>query len=527
MVNHNLYSFYECRFQAALSRPVIETDEGKHYTYRDLAEETARYSALLTSLGARNGDRVLAQVDKSPQSFFLYLAAIRAGVVYVPLNPAYRKAELEYILSDAEPKVIVCRPDSAALWTELVQGTRTRTHIETMDENGGGSLAERVRSRPPGFTTVATEPGDTAAIFYTSGTTGRPKGAMITHRNLTSNAESLCEHWRWCATDVLIHAVPLFHVHGLHVATCGTLTRGAKMILLPKFETDAVLRHLAKATILMGVPTFYTRLLEQPAFDRESCANIRLFISGSAPLLEQTLMAVQERTGHAILNRYGLTETGANSCTPVDGPYIPGGAGLPLPGVTIRIADADCREVPAGEVGELQIKGENVLPGYWRKSKESAASFTPDGYFRTGDLGRRDENGFLSVVGRSKDLVITGGLNVYPREVEAAIDQLDGVLESAVIGVPHPDFGEAVIALVVMGKTANRISEQTITAQLKQTMANYKVPKRVFFVTELPRNAMGKVQKSMLRENPEYASAFTNAIWFSTLAPLISRSFPV
>ncbi|MBI2815379.1 MAG: AMP-binding protein [Acidobacteria bacterium] len=510
-MNSNLYAIFQARFPNDLASTFLETEEGAHYSYGDLEQETARYTALLSKLGAQRGDRIAVQVDKSPQALFLYLACVRAGLVYLPLNPAYHKGEMEYVLADAEPKVIVCRPESLCDWTELVAQLPVsgRPTTEIMDENGGGSFCERAAGESPVFSTVRCEPGETAAILYTSGTTGKPKGAMITHRNLAANGQALHDCWHWQPSDVLLHALPLFHVHGLFVSCSCVLLSGTRMIFLLKFDPATVTRYLPHTTVFMGVPTYFTRLLEYPDFTREACRGMRLFISGSAPLLEQTFAAFRDRTGFELVDRYGLTETGINSSLPVDGARIPGSVGLPLPGVTIRVADDQGAEVPQGQVGEIQIKGDNVLAGYWRKPAETAAAFTSDGFFKTGDLGTKTAEGYLSIAGRSKDLIITGGLNVYPKEIESVIDQMEGVVESAVIGVPHSDFGEAVVAVVVVenGRKAT-VTEDALITELKQKLANYKVPKRVFFASELPRNTMGKVQKKALRTNPEYASTF-------------------
>lgn len=500
--SNNLYALFRGRFPADLSQVFLETGQGRAYTYEDVERETARYAAFLAGLGLAKGDRVLAHVEKSPQALFLSLACFRAGLIYLPLNPAYRKNEVEYVLSDAEPKAVVCGSESLAMMREL--GVE---QVETLDGEGdaGGSLVGKCRQLQPDFATVACEGKDLAAILYTSGTTGRPKGAMISHRNLAANDLALQDCWRWTSRDVLLHTLPIYHVHGLFVACHCALLSGARMIFLNKFDARTVVRTLHRATIFMGVPTYYTRLLEEPGFGKDVCGNIRLFISGSAPLLEQTFYAFQQRTGHAILERYGMTETGINTSNPVEGPRIAGTVGQPLPGVSVRVVDDAGKTLPPGEVGELQVKGDHVAAGYWRKPAETAEAFTADGYLKTGDLGRRGPNGYFSVVGRAKDLVITGGLNVYPKEIEAAMDQMEGIAESAVIGVPHPDFGEALVALVVLASGGKGLREAEILAKLKEVLANYKVPKRVFFLNELPRNVMGKVQKNLLRAQPEYA----------------------
>ena len=502
--SNNLYALFRGRFPSDLSQVFLETGQGRAYTYEDIEQETAQYAAVLAGLGLAKGDRVLVQVEKSPQAVFLSLACFRAGLIYLPLNPAYRKNEVQYVLSDAEPSAVICGPELLGMMKELGV-ERVETLAGETDGDGGGSFVEQSRRSQPGFSTVPCEGKDLAAILYTSGTTGRPKGAMISHRNLAANGLALQDCWRWTPQDVLLHTLPIYHVHGLFVACHCALLSGAKMIFLSKFDAQTVVSLLHRATIFMGVPTYYARLLDEPGFGKDVCSNIRLFISGSAPLLAQTFSAFQERTGHAILERYGMTETGINASNPVEGPRIAGTVGKPLPGVLVRIVDDAGQTVPLGEVGEIQVKGDHVVAGYWRKPSETAEAFTADGYLKTGDLGKLGPNGYFSVGGRAKDLVITGGLNVYPKEIEAAMDQLDGIAESAVIGVPHPDFGEAVVALVVRAEGGKGLTEAGILANLKEVLANYKVPKRVFFLNELPRNVMGKVQKNILRAQPEYA----------------------
>ena len=504
----NLYALFRSRFPDDLTQVFLETGQGSVYSYGDLERQTARYAAFLVGLGLAKGDRVLVQVEKSPQALFLCLACFRAGLIYLPLNPAYRKNEVQYVLSDAEPKAVVCGPETSVqslLQSKTMMRELGIERVETLDGDGGGSLVEKSRQTEANFEMTPCQGNDLAAILYTSGTTGRSKGAMISHRNLAANDLALQEYWQWTATDVLLHALPVYHVHGLFIACHCALLSGARMVFLNKFDARTVIGYMPRSTIFMGVPTYYTRLLEEPGFGRDVCSNIRLFISGSAPLLEQTYAAFRERTGHEILERYGMTETGVNTSNPVNGPRIAGTVGQPLPGVTVRLVDGTGKPVPCGEVGELQVKGDHVVAGYWRKPDETAEAFTADGFLKTGDLGKLSQNGYFSVVGRAKDLVITGGLNVYPKEIESAIDQLEGIVESAVIGVPHPDFGEAVVALVVRATGREDMTESRVVAELKAGLANYKVPKRVFFLDELPRNAMGKVQKNALRAQPEYA----------------------
>nr|VFK44600.1 MAG: malonyl-CoA/methylmalonyl-CoA synthetase [Candidatus Kentron sp. TC] len=501
----NLYALFASRFPEDPSRTFLETPEGKRCSYGDLARETARFAHFLETLDLHEGDRAAVLVEKSPEALFFYLACLRAGIVYLPLNTAYQSSEIDYFLSDAEPKAIVCRPDALESVSELA-ARRGIERVLTLDEQGGGTLSERAKGSPnSGFDTVSREKDDVAAILYTSGTTGRPKGAMLTHGNLASNALALHEAWRWQSSDVLLHALPLFHVHGLFIACHGALLSGARMFFLPRFDVPSVLAHLPRSTVFMGVPTYYNRLLLEPGLSANAWASMRLFISGSAPLSESAFHAFRERTGHLILERYGMTETLMNTSNPYDGERKPGSVGTALPRIAVRIA-RDAGEEKAGEggaIGEIQVKGPNIFKGYWRLPEKTAREFTPDGWFRTGDLGTLDQDGYLSIVGRSKDLIITGGYNVYPREVENALDTLDGVRESAVIGVPDPDFGEKVIAIVVRQDGA-QVTEEGIIRSMKRVIANYKAPKRVFFVEDFPRNAMGKVQKNVLRE--EYAT---------------------
>jgi malonyl-CoA/methylmalonyl-CoA synthetase len=501
-MNANLYALFESRFPQDRSACCIETSDGLFYSWRDLERATAKIANLLASLKLPAGARIAVQVEKSPEALMLYLATIRAGYVYLPLNTAYRAAEIEYFLSDAEPAVVVCTPQNFG-WISKLAFKADARHVFTLSDDRHGSLLARAMHFPDHFDTVLKQPHDLAAILYTSGTTGRSKGAMLTHDNLASNALTLHDYWRWQPGDVLLHALPLFHVHGLFVACHGALLNGSRMIFLPKFDNNTVIHHLARSTIFMGVPTYYVRLLADPAFDQSTCANIRLFISGSAPLLADTFNQFIARTGKTILERYGMSETLMLTSNPYEGARIGGTVGLPLPGVSVRtVTDANTSS-PAicatNEIGDIQVKGPNVFQGYWRMPEKTAEEFTSDGYFKTGDVGKFDENGYLSIVGRSKDLIISGGYNVYPKEIESFVDEIDGVAESAVIGVPHVDFGEAVVAVIVPKPDAS-LTEDQITAALKASIANFKVPKRIVFLPELPRNVMGKVQKSALRQ---------------------------
>ncbi|BAU48003.1 malonyl-CoA synthase [Sulfurifustis variabilis] len=494
----NLYTLLTDRFSGSPDAWAVETEDGRRFSYADLDRSCARYARWLSTLGLAPGERVAVQVEKSVEVLFFYLACLRAGLVYLPLNTAYRQAELEYFLEDAEPALVVVDP-AAAPPLRPIADRRGVKHFHTLAQDGTGTLPDAARGQESSFDTVARAADDLAVILYTSGTTGRPKGAMLTHGSLVANALALLEAWGWRSDDVLLHALPLYHIHGLFVACHCALLGGSHMILLPRFEPKSVIERLPRATVFMGVPTYYTRLLADPALDATRCRNMRLFVCGSAPLLPQTFDEFRARTGHTILERYGMTETGMNTSNPLGGPRVPGTVGRPLPGVEIRIVDESGKPVPEGDVGQLLVRGPNVFKGYWRRPEKTDEDFTPDGYFRTGDLARIEEHGHVAIVGRSKDLIISGGLNVYPKEVESWLDRLDGVLESAVIGVPHPDFGEAVTAVVVR-KPGSEATEAGLIAALKGSIAGFKVPKSIHFVDELPRNTMGKVQKNLLRE---------------------------
>jgi malonyl-CoA/methylmalonyl-CoA synthetase len=492
-MNANLYALLEAHFPDSPEQPFALLPGGPVVHYDDLAAASARIAHALVAAGCRPGDRVAAQTDKHWEAVALYLATLRAGLVYLPLNTGYQRAELEYFFTDAEPRVIVCRPGTEAAIAALAPSAAVLT-----SSAAGGSLLDAARGHSPVFAAVERAPDDLAAILYTSGTTGRSKGAMLTHRNLASNALTLVEEWGFTRGDVLLHALPIYHVHGLFVAIHCVLLSGSRLLWLPKFDAAEVAALLPHATAMMGVPTFYTRLLAEPSFTRESCRSVRLFVSGSAPLLAETFAEFQARTGHTILERYGMTETGMNTSNPLNGPRQGGTVGPPLPGVTIRIVDEDGAPCPPGGVGAIQVKGPNVFPGYWRMPEKTREEFTADGWFKTGDVGCRTPDGYVRIVGREKDLIISGGLNVYPKEIEERIDAMDGVVESAVVGVPDPDFGEAVIAIVVP-RPGGALAEAAVINALKADIAAFKVPKRVHFVADLPRNAMGKVQKNVLR----------------------------
>lgn len=465
-------------------RLFLQTPDGQRVSYAAMTQLVDRIAASLALRSVAPGDRVVAQVEKCPDALALYLACLRRGAVFVPLNTAYTTAEVEYFIGDADPKLAVGVAGGGISLTELAGSE-------------GGPAAARVDASE----------SDLAALLYTSGTTGRSKGAMLTRANLATNAITLAQAWRFTQDDVLLHALPIFHVHGLFVAINTVLAAGSAMLFLPRFDANEVVRLLPEATVMMGVPTFYTRLLQHPAFTREQCANIRLFVSGSAPLLAETHREFRARTGHAILERYGMSETLMNTSNPYDGDRVAGSVGPALAGVEARIADPESgTPLPeTGAVGMIEVRGPNVFRGYWRMPEKTAAEFRKDGFFITGDVGRLDERGYLFIVGRAKDLIISGGYNVYPVEVETELDALPGVVESAVVGVPHPDFGEGVTAVVV-ARAGAALDENALRAALERRLAKYKLPKRILVVSDLPRNAMGKVQKAELRK--KYADLY-------------------
>lgn len=502
--NANLYALLATGFPDDRAAIAIETP-ARSYSWNDIEQLSARFANLLGALDLPAGSRIAVQVEKSPEALMLYLASVRAGLVYLPLNTAYREAEVEYFLTDAEPAVVVCDSKNQEWISRLAEKTGT-PHVYTLDADGDGSLAVAAASESSEFNTVRSLPDDLAAILYTSGTTGRSKGAMLSHRNLSSNAEVLNKYWGWRSDDVLLHMLPIFHVHGLFVASHGALLAGARMIWLPRLDIEQALHYLPQSTVMMGVPTYYVRLLGDERFTRALCANMRLFISGSAPLLTETFQEFKARIGQPILERYGMSETVMLTSNPYDpalGERIGGTVGQALPGVMVRVMDDAGIELGAGEIGNVQVRGPNVFSGYWRMPEKTREEFTADGWFRTGDVGRWGGDtapaNYLSIVGRSKDLIISGGFNVYPKEIELLIDDMPGVDESAVIGVAHPDFGEAVVAVIVP-KPGAALDADAMMADLKSRLANFKVPKRIHFVEQLPRNTMGKVQKNMLRK---------------------------
>jgi malonyl-CoA/methylmalonyl-CoA synthetase len=499
--DHNLFTALRAAFPADLDAVAVETDSGLYYSWRDLDEATAMVANLFGFLDLPAGTRVAVQVDKSVEALVLYLATLRAGLVYLPLNTAYQSAEMDYFISDAKPAVLVCAGRNFG-WLSKMAFLAGTQYVFSLNDDRTGTLLERASKFPRTHTPVPRAANDLAAIIYTSGTTGRSKGAMLSHGNLLSNARVLKDYWDWKAGDVLIHALPIFHVHGLFVAIHGALINGSKMLWCAKFEPQTALRMMARATVFMGVPTLYVRLLAEAGLNTQSTRNMRLFISGSAPMLVDTHRQWQARTGHTILERYGMSETvmlTSNPCKPTDGVRVVGTVGQPLPGVQLRVRDEAGHEVKSGDTGGIEVKGPNVFLGYWQMPEKTAQEFTADGFFKTGDVGHVDAKGYVTIVGRSKDLIISGGYNVYPAEIEGYINNLPGVDESAVVGVPDPDFGEVGVAVVVP-KAGQQVDSAKVVATLKGMLANFKVPKRCVVVEALPRNAMGKVQKNLLRD---------------------------
>lgn len=478
--------------------PFLILPDGAVLSHGDFLAQAARLAHALTESGLRPGDRLAAQVAKSPAALALYAACAQAGIVFLPLNTAYTPTEVDYFMADSGAALVVC--DTRAKADLAPIAGRHGARLATLDADGGGSLSEQAAAMPAAYPTVPRATDDLAALLYTSGTTGRSKGAMLSQQNLLSNAQTLAALWRFGADDVLLHALPIFHTHGLFVATNVSLIGGGAMIFLPRFDLDAMIAMMPRATALMGVPTFYTRLLDDPRFTRDLAGHMRLFVSGSAPLLADTHARFRERTGHAILERYGMTETNMNTSNPYDGERRPGTVGFPLPGVELRVADpATGTELPTGEVGQIEVRGPNLFQGYWRMPEKTAEEMRADGFFQTGDLGRIDADGYVHIVGRAKDLIISGGYNIYPKEIEQVLDAQPGVQESAVIGVPCPDFGEAVLGLVV-ATPGHRPDLDAAMDAVRQALARFKHPRRLILVDALPRNSMGKVQKNVLRE---------------------------
>ena len=506
MSEHNLFGALRAAFPADLDQIAIETDQGLCYSWRDLDRASAMMANLLGSLAIPAHSRVAVQVEKSVEALILYLATLRAGHVFLPLNTAYQSAEIEYFIGNAEPAVVVCSGKNFG-WVSKIAFQAGTQHVFTLNDDRTGTLLDRAAAQSDRHPMVPRQADDLAAILYTSGTTGRSKGAMLSHGNLLSNAITLKDYWGWVPGDVLIHALPIFHVHGLFVAIHGAMLNGSKMIWHAKFDPKRAIADMPRASVFMGVPTLYVRMLAEPGLNRATVARMRLFIAGSAPLLIETFQAWQQRTGHTILERYGMSETIMLTSNPyrADARFGQqaerrgGTVGFPLPGVSLRVRDDQGQDCGVDEIGGIQVQGPNVFGGYWRMPEKTAEEFTPDGYFKTGDVGKIDARGYITIVGRSKDLIISGGYNVYPAEIEGFINDMPGIAESAVVGVPHPDFGEVGVA-VVIPKPGVQLDADAIIGQLKSRLANFKIPKRCFVVNELPRNTMGKVQKNLLRE---------------------------
>lgn len=492
---------------AGKATPFLRLLDGATITHQEFLATASQFANLTAQLGLKPGDRVAVQVQKSPDALALYAACAQAGLVFLPLNTGYTVDELSYFIDDSGAALIVCDDRSK---TDLsAAAARTDAKIETLNADGSGSLTEQAAALPSTFVTVEREAGDLAALLYTSGTTGRSKGAMLTQDNLLSNARTLADEWRFTSDDVLLHALPIFHTHGLFVASNVTLAAGGSMIFLPKFDLDQIIKMLPKATSMMGVPTFYTRLLDDARFTCDLTSHMRLFVSGSAPLLAETHIQFEERTNHRILERYGMTETNMNASNPYDGERRAGTVGFPLPGVELKITDADGgKTLPDGEVGQIEVRGSNVFKGYWRMPEKTAEELRQDGFFITGDLGTIDNDGYVQIVGRNKDLIISGGYNIYPKEIELVLDKQPGVLESAVIGLPHPDFGESVLGVIVPNAGQSPDLDKMMDA-VRQSLARFKHPRELVLLNELPRNAMGKVQKNILRD--QYQNMFAEA----------------
>jgi malonyl-CoA/methylmalonyl-CoA synthetase len=506
MSQFNLYEILRSGFPQDRSQTAIETDTGRTVSWQQLEEGSARLANLFRSYGIAEDARILIQADKSVEALQVYLGTLQAGYIHLPLNPAYQKDEIAYFMGDARPAIVICAPQCLD-WIEPLAKSAGAVACFTLDADGHGTLMEAAAKQSAAAPVAVRQADDIATILYTSGTTGRSKGAMLSHRNLASNARVLKDYWGWQQGDVLIHVLPIFHVHGLFVAINGALLNGSLMLWHAKFDVAKVIECLPRATVFMGVPTLYVRLLADARFNRERVSNMRLFVSGSAPLLIETFREFQERTGLTILERYGMSETVMLTSNPWKGGERRGGTvGLPLPGLTLRVVDADNQAIPAGEIGSIQVKGDNVFQGYWGMPEKTAEEFTANGFFRTGDVGVQSQDGYVTIVGRSKDLIISGGYNVYPAEIEGYLNEMEGVADSAVVGVPHPDFGEVGVALVVPKKGAS-LDAESLVANLKSRIAGFKVPKRAFVMTELPRNTMGKVQKNLLRD--QHANLFT------------------
>ena len=493
----NLFSNFQENFPDDLESQFLVTSKGRQVSYLELNDASARIANYLLELGASPGERVTVQVEKSVESIFLYLACLRSGLVYHPLNTAYKSSELSFFIENAEPTIVICSTEAVDTYRSIVSKEGIKAFL-TLDSDGSGTLMQEAARFSSNCETRQSKGSETAALLYSSGTTGQPKGIVLSHDNLLKNGETLVNTWAFSSSDQLLHMLPIYHVHGLFVGLNTILLSGASMVWCEGFNAEEAIENLPNCTVMMGVPTYYTRLLSNSKLKKECCSNMRLFISGSAPLLKETFVNFQDKTGHTILERYGMTETGMNTSNPLDGERRAGTVGLPLSGVTVRVVDGSGEEMTMNETGDIQIKGPNVFSGYWRMPDKSAEDFTEDGFFNTGDKGSIDSDGYLSIVGREKDMIITGGLNVYPREIELIIDEINGVKESAVVGVADLDFGEAVIAVIV--SDGSILDEEKIISLCKAQLANFKIPKRIYFIKDLPRNAMGKIQKNLLRE---------------------------
>lgn len=484
---------------AGKTTPFLRLLDGQVVTHQDFLSTSAQIANVTAQIGLKPGDRVAVQVEKSPEALALYAACAQGGLVLLPLNTAYTADELSYFIENSGASLIVCDERSEEKLGDVAKSLGAQ--IETLNADGTGTLMAQAEVMPASFATVDREGGDLAAFLYTSGTTGRSKGAMLTQDNLLSNARTLVKEWRFTPDDVLLHALPIFHTHGLFVATNVVLAAGSSMIFMPKFDLDQIIARMPDATTMMGVPTFYTRLLGDARFTKDLAAQMRLFVSGSAPLLAETHVQFEERTGHRILERYGMTETNMNTSNPFDGERRAGTVGFPLPGVELKITNPDNGEtLPDGAVGQIEVRGPNVFKGYWQMPEKTAAELREDGFFITGDLGKIDEDGYVHIVGRNKDLIISGGYNIYPKEIELVLDDQPGVLESAVIGVPHPDFGETVLGVIVPENGTTPDTDAMMEA-VRHSLARFKHPRKLVVLEELPRNTMGKVQKNILREH--------------------------
>jgi malonyl-CoA/methylmalonyl-CoA synthetase len=493
----NLYTSYREGFKNNLEGHFLYDDKGTNITYRELDSETAKLANGLKGLGLSEGDRVTVQVDKCVEMVYIYLACIRSNIIFHPLNPAYKETELSYFLDDAKPRLFISNEETVES-VKYLNLEHNIDHLFTLNNDGTGDFFT-IYSDESDFLTVDCSEDDIAALLYSSGTTGKPKGIMLSHGNISSNAKSLVKTWDFQESDCLLHALPIYHVHGLFVALGCVLMTGSKLKWLESFDVDAVLKSIPNCTVMMGVPTYYTRLLKSDALDSELTKQMRLFISGSAPLLQETFNEFKQRTKHLILERYGMTETNMNTSNPLKGDRKPGTVGLPLDDVQVVVVDEKNNALPQGEIGNLQVKGPNVFKGYWQMPEKTTEDFTEEGFFNTGDKGLIDEDGYVCIIGRSKDMIISGGLNVYPKEIEVLIDKVEGVLESAVVGLSDADLGERVVAIIVP-KEGSEIDAIEVISLIKEKLAGFKVPKEVKFIDQLPRNAMGKVQKNILRE---------------------------